>query len=446
MSASFLQFGQGLAKALVLALAVTLLVVSTSEVDSARRVSTATGPAGSKPVFMSRLPRDFAHVTVSIEPTSEAEAGMSVGDTLALAEVPEESVLVRGRTLRLLVAPEDVPAEYIDHNGGVTFTVDATDEKGELWTSGVSVQMVVDEGGQLAWVDALSPSALAAAARPGSVPHSRAKQVPPGHDVASDGAELPAMVSLGKPATEARPGVTPAEAAARDSLGESDLRLAGHGHTSTTKLLATKRVWTTVGTTYPLGASTARVEFRGWEGHSMGVATSVSSSYGSWEQTRLKKTTDEWGYVPLMSSAMRSYQLEMSYGRYKVWYDCFRHHTYCKVKYEWRPRWATGGHRPVTLSTRPGWKRKEYCTSWTGAGDWYRQASGYNAYSYSAGVKLKTEIGIDLGVSRQYSKEQGNSAKHHYFIRNGNPKIMCGDNHVPARSGKQVERYRSSVW
>lgn len=54
------------------------------------------------------------------------------------------------------------------------------------------------------------------------------------------------------------------------------------------------------------------------------------------------------------------------------------------------------------------------------------------------GVKFASLIGVDLRVKRNFS----NSQRMVYRIAGTRAKKMCGNDTYPARSGKQVERYR----
>lgn len=53
--------------------------------------------------------------------------------------------------------------------------------------------------------------------------------------------------------------------------------------------------------------------------------------------------------------------------------------------------------------------------------------------------ETEAETGTELGISRQWSRESGNSAKAHYYLATKTPKIMCGNSNLPTRSGKQAE-------
>lgn len=85
--------------------------------------------------------------------------------------------------------------------------------------------------------------------------------------------------------------------------------------------------------------------------------------------------------------------------------------------------------------TRPDWGT---CTP-VRFGKWRRYKSDGHAYSYGSAVKFSSVLGIDLSISRQYSKSQ----QAIYMVRGPRQKKMCGNDGIyPSESGKQIERFR----
>jgi hypothetical protein len=92
---------------------------------------------------------------------------------------------------------------------------------------------------------------------------------------------------------------------------------------------------------------------------------------------------------------------------------------------------SEGASYGIALSANGG----KWCTP-ADSGNWYRSSSSGSSYNYSAKVKFADKIGIDLGISRNYSSNQ----KLHYHIV-ANSHGLCGNNAFPASAGKVEERY-----
>lgn len=67
-------------------------------------------------------------------------------------------------------------------------------------------------------------------------------------------------------------------------------------------------------------------------------------------------------------------------------------------------------------------------------------AYGGKTYDCSAAVKLREDIGVDLGISRQYSRYQATT----YNVVG--KKVLCGNNDWPSLAGKLRERYDDRKW
>ena len=68
------------------------------------------------------------------------------------------------------------------------------------------------------------------------------------------------------------------------------------------------------------------------------------------------------------------------------------------------------------------------------AGKWSRDKSNGSAYSYGAGVKFKSLIGINLKVTRNYSSKQK------VIYRLKKERRLCGNNNPPAYASKLMAR------
>lgn len=101
----------------------------------------------------------------------------------------------------------------------------------------------------------------------------------------------------------------------------------------------------------------------------------------------------------------------------------------------WYPIKETGGTRTNKDGvTRPTWNT--YCARQS-PGLFVRNDTAGKRYEYDAAVKVEELIGIDLGISREYSNSQSISYK---IV--GRRKKLCGNNDYPSLSGKLMERWR----
>ena len=70
----------------------------------------------------------------------------------------------------------------------------------------------------------------------------------------------------------------------------------------------------------------------------------------------------------------------------------------------------------------------------TAAGVWKREVSTGNAFSFSAGVKASGVLGIDLGITNNYSSTT--NQKMILFYRPTKVAQICGDTDYPSRARK----------
>jgi hypothetical protein len=126
--------------------------------------------------------------------------------------------------------------------------------------------------------------------------------------------------------------------------------------------------WATIGTTYPVGRSTARMVV----GASYGIGASLSSSHGSWEASGSRHTESGWSkeWLPLADS--RSYQKQLEYFKWKYEYLA----SFCN-HYHWIPNTETGGTASNPGISRPeGWRH--FCAD-EDPGPWSRHLSSGSA-------------------------------------------------------------------
>jgi hypothetical protein len=184
-------------------------------------------------------------------------------------------------------------------------------------------------------------------------------------------------------------------------------------------LQSTYDTWTIIGETWPYGAHTGNVTMRVGQTTSVGFASSATGRIGSWSPRGSLDTENsvEDDFNGL-SGAFRDYRMQVRYGRYR---------STCGYYYEER-LFATGGFTSTALDSR------DFPTSWNHCapvvGTWKRTTSDGSSYSLGAGVLISALIGINLGLSTNYSETRTIS----YFY-NGNYKV-CGNNDVPSRASR----------
>lgn len=146
--------------------------------------------------------------------------------------------------------------------------------------------------------------------------------------------------------------------------------------------------WDIMAETWPYGSHTGDVTLTSGHVHTLGVAVSLSGTYGTFSYNGSNSvsttTTDHFG----PSVAYRNYQMETQYGRYNS--NCGGV-TVKSIK-------ALGYYQNQSLTGYPNWT---HCGPVVG--EWSRDLSTGNAYTVGAGVKLGPYIGLDVSSSTQYS-------------------------------------------
>jgi hypothetical protein len=387
----------------------------------------AAGSADVPPVALAgTLPRDSHSVRLSVDllPTAEAMERLDVGESLPVYRVPAAEVDAVGRGYTVRIDPLALPSGYLDNKGMATAKVLAQDvETGALSTTVLSVRAVrASTASAPAWVDATN-SAFAG----------------PDVSVARYAADDPKRrVPVSAAAVEAGPVEAPAlrtlEGSAQLTAVDAargivpDWCDSGPGPRMRKKAESLR--WATIGTTYPVGRSKARMVVSSSQGASYGIGASMSGSRGSWDVSGSRHTESGWSKAWLPSNYSRSYQKQVEYFKWKYEYMS----SICN-HYHWIPNAETGGTASNEGIARPdGWRH--YCAH-EDVGPWWRDRSDGSAYTYGESVKFADVLGINLSISRQYSSAQ----TVRYFIR-GHRKYMCGSNTWPSFASKIVERWR----
>ncbi|KAB2809370.1 hypothetical protein F9L07_20265 [Pimelobacter simplex] len=103
----------------------------------------------------------------------------------------------------------------------------------------------------------------------------------------------------------------------------------------------------------------------------------------------------------------------------------------------WIADTETGGTDQNTQGINwPDWRK---CVK-AAPGPFSRNSTSGRTYDYGAAVKLKDAIGVDLGISRKYSRYQ---AVNYNVV---GKKVLCGNNDWPSQSGKLRERKFDAKW
>ncbi len=363
-------------------------------------------------LFDAVLPSIDSSVTVYAVSAEEASSG-----PMETWEMQTTSALSRTHYSARL-DPEQVPRAAIRPGGLVDFEVVLTSEEGprSTWTTA----RIVSVDGRLDWADPVETAHLANAAQTlGSADQresvSRMAQQEAA-ELASTRADTGVLLTEFSPAPRTRKK-TATVAAAGTCLYEYWI------YTDTYRIRPT-----TIGTTYPVGKDTARMAVSSSQGANYGMALSSKTAYTGFSGNGSRFVQSGWSFTWAKSGEQRSYQKGIEYQLMRK--ACYGTGTFTP-QYVWRPVGETGGVGQTMGLTRPAWK--QYCQP-VPEGKWSRDASSGSAYSYGAGVKFKSLIGIDLSVNRNYSSNQ----KITYFLKKD--RSMCGNNAYPATASKIMAR------
>lgn len=353
-------------------------------------------PAGAVSVEILALP-DFS------------EAGD--GEVLRPVAIAGEQVHVDGGSFTVSIDPSSVPAGYIQPEGLVDLQIVATGD-GQTWISNSSVRLVTKSPDEdPVWVDPVASSA--------QIDEETLTLGPSG--VA---ARIPVLrAAIDEPETED-------DGAGIEGFARSAREIGSHCEWTfdgTTSIRST-----TIGTTYPVGDSQARMRVTNSQGAEYGIASRGTAAGAEWYAGGNKFVKDSWGFTWAYSGAQRSYRTDVEYRRYDV--HCGAHVPVYLGK-EWRPIIETGGVGHNNGITRPDWD--DFCVPVV-LGTWERDIEDGSAYSYGLAVKFSNALGIDLGIKRNYSTRQYIQ----YDIRTNQPKELCGSNAYPSRASKLMERFR----
>lgn len=354
-------------------------------------------------------------VVITAFPQNQTSAGERFQE-LRLDSVVE--VGIDGQSWSVALDPKELTADYFYSGGVADFTIYMIGA-GQTWMSTASARAVVDfETGEGFWTDpatsapmvgyideaSRSPRATSPARMGGKAYESQSADTVP--EVEDDGV----IVDTG-------------------TLVDGALVPGAGCYTEATSTYSTP--WSTIGTTYPIGNSTAYMAVSSAEGSTFGIAVSASNQNGTWSAAGSKFASAGWSFTWSESGNARSYRKEVEYRKYKK--TCVAAGGNSSTQWLWRPVQETGGVDKNTNIVVPTWTTCAIVTP----GTWQRDQSGGHAYSYGSAVKWRDVLGVDLSIKREYSS----ASKMVYQIRGSNKK-MCGNNDYPATAGKVQERTR----
>jgi hypothetical protein len=365
-------------------------------------------------------------VTVMAFPDEASMVKVPLGGTYSMLEVPATVTSV-GSVYSVKVDPSDVPAGALSDTGVVNLQIQVTDpDTGGVDTASVSLQTASAASGKWKRTATLSRSVAVTSHRHQfSTFKVRLDPSRPANQASRESNEL-LFDRDGDGGSDSLP-LTAGQIAAWDewATGSSESDTDDRSGAASCRQQATTKVWTTVGSSYPVGGDNSWLTYSSSESTSTGVAYSYGG--GSFSQEGTKSTEDAWGENFPKHSYMRTYRIQIRY-RLSYCYNIITGFGWYQVD----PVNQTGGTESYALSgDRPDWSR---CAP-VGEGQWYRGVVRGTDYSNSEGAKIYDVLGIYLSSSHKYST----GTRSYYAIPEGGRRI-CGSNDDAATAGKIMER------
>lgn len=349
---------------------------------------------------------------IKVQPTDAALSSLSEGDFVHTQTIPDPVVTTSGTDFTIAFDPQSIGAGFISGDGVVNVDVYLIGEGVDVTTT--SLRAVYDEGQQaFRWVEPVESSPF--------ISEGRSRSVGAGRVVPSlNKVSVAAMADAIDDVTGGTDDDDGTEVVDYVPLPVTSQELAACNQ----QLLSKDERSTTIGTTYPVDGDKAWMSISSNIGGSYGTAIDVAGTAGGFQASGEKSTRSSWGFTWAESSKSRSYRKGVKYSQYR--YACIR-----SSWVEWRPTADSGETGTNVGITRPNWGN---CRAQS-KGVFRRDTEDGHAYKYNAGVKFKDVIGIDLGVTRQYSNTQSIV----YRLDKAN-RMMCGNNDTPATAGKVMAK------
>lgn len=357
-------------------------------------------------------PGAIEDLKVFVDPTD----GITAPDDVEtpMIELSAAEVAAEGNAFTVRVDPADVSQSHVSDDGVINLNVMGSGGTQD-WETTVSAQVVAPEdqpGAEWASVNDVTDPSLTAA------PSSLSR---PAASAASTALAIPQPVELTADAT-----FKPAIARSSNMLVQpTNLPIT---ICSTKWLNQRKRPWATIGTTYPTDGATGTMAISSSRGSEYGIGVSVGG--GAFKASGTNFAKGSWSKTWVNSKSSRSYRTQVEYRKKEK--RCSgpggppRYYTY------WVPISEVGSARSTTGISRPNWTK---CAE-IDPGIWERDQSKGSNYTYGASVKFKDYLGVDLSISREYSK----ASKLTYNLKRVGR--VCGNNAWPATASKVMVKKR----
>lgn len=309
-----------------------------------------------------------------------------------------ETVTVHDGRFEVRATPADIPRRYIDEDGIINLHVMALSNDGEVWSEHVPAKAAAVNGSPV-WIDSLSHE-------------------PPGAGFAtSSRAGALSGVSIG---SLSRLGARPARPSARTARGPicSD------------RVTSRYRANAHAAASYPVGRDRSWFSVQSSNGGRYGVAEKQPGQRV--QRAGTQHAPGGWAWAARRRKATRAYLINVGYVAIEHRYRDTA--GYCQYYFTYEPTVETGGTRTKGISRPTRWR--ETCVG-VSPGRWSRLRSDGSPYSLSWGVGTAGFLGINLSVSKQYSR-RGHKVVYNVHGR----KKMCGKGQAPAVAPDVLERRR----
>lgn len=364
---------------------------------------------------------------------------MQVGDTFMLREIPVALTPGPGGA-QVRLDPRSVPVSLRRANGLVDFTLYVRDEAGKTWSTSLTARGAVldppagtsarqaPSSSEPAWFSPIETERVSREMSAAGYPRLSQPTAP---QPARSERAFASTTSADYDNEEV--DVNPWEYVEVDTAlttgGSSCLETTYNGD---------QNISTTVGTTYPIGSTTAKMVHTNSSSNesTLGIAVGAETSGGSvsWQQGGVRTVGGSWELDWQPNGNARSYRILVNYHR-------FTHGSAAcdRKQYSRRPHIEIGGGGTNTNGvTRPAWNT--YCAPQPLNATFRRTNSEGTAYSYGAAVKFSTFIGIDLSGKKNYNS--ANRIEYYFTGSSGDRRHkLCGNNDYPSVAGKMIDRF-----
>lgn len=206
---------------------------------------------------------------------------------------------------------------------------------------------------------------------------------------------------------------------ANDPLSAARDQNAGDVHplvSCSYQLLSSYDAMGTIGRSVSYGSDTSWMKSGSSHTMTVGAAASVTGAYGSWSASGTSSTTSGVTFTWAQSVAYREYQVQLRYGKFRLYCGGLGTSDFAEMV-----RYPTGGFTTAGSSS----------ASWSNCapaskGQWERTKSGGKHFSTSVGVKIASELGINLSMDSNYDSSH---TLYYKLVADGK---VCGDNAVPS--------------